>query len=85
MPDDVHLALVRSALAGLAFLDHSSDDEVDPDSAVRATEHMAHPPLALPEADRAALVAMIRQVGEEDEWARGVPFTLGLVSEHDIH
>ena len=87
MPDAIHIALIESLLGCLSFLEHSGDDVIDPDATVRAMENMAHPLLGLPEPDRAALVAMIRQVAAsatDDSWRRfvlGAPYGMGLTED----
>lgn len=89
MPDAIHRALLESLLNTLAFLDLSDDETVDPDDAVRAQEDAAQPLLQLSVPDRAALVAMIEEYGEEQEsgdfrdFVLATPEAIGLTDDED--
>ena len=87
MADAVHVALLKSLASCLMFLEHSPDDIVDLDSAVKAMESAAYELLKLSDTDRAALVALIQEVAESEshEFDRrfllSMPFAVGPVED----
>lgn len=81
------MAVLDGLLSCLAFLEHSPDDVVDPDAAVRALEDAVHPLLLLSAEEQAALVALLHERAEAEPdpgWQAfigGLPSALGLVEE----
>jgi hypothetical protein len=59
MNDELHRALVRAVVEAFLCFENSSDDEVDPDVAVRATENMSNDLLALSATDRRRLTELL--------------------------
>lgn len=82
--------LVEAILAASAFLEQGSDDEVDPDWAVKTLESMAHHVGQVPQAELPELLAVFDAVAVEAEqagragWAQFVrtqPFSFGLTDD----
>jgi hypothetical protein len=87
MPDAVHVALARSLLECLAFLELSDDETVDARLAVKTMERASHWLGELSETDRAILVSIIQEVaateraGPVRDFYLSVPDGIGLVDE----
>lgn len=79
--------LVKAIAAAMMLLEHSPDDELDPDLAVRGLEWIAHELLQLAEGDRAEFRRLIESVAEQEPdeptatFIRTIPFSLGLTEE----
>ncbi|MEU8607341.1 hypothetical protein AB0C29_05000 [Actinoplanes sp. NPDC048791] len=77
--------LVNAIAAAMMFLEESGDDEVDPDSAVRALENMSHALLQYAGPDREDFLELIERVadGTADEhdarFIRDIPRMIGMV------
>lgn len=68
--------LVRIVLTYAGFLEFSSDDELDPDTAVKQLEDLAATLLELDARERAVFVALLRELAEEEETAAGKQWVL---------
>ncbi|MCF4121337.1 hypothetical protein L1785_10115 [Antribacter sp. KLBMP9083] len=82
--------LVETILAASVFLEQGSDDDVDPDWAVKTLENMAHSLGRVPAEDVPEVLAAFEEIAAEADaaghvdWARFVrsqPFALGLVDD----
>ncbi|MEU4770402.1 hypothetical protein AB0H12_45125 [Actinosynnema sp. NPDC023794] len=81
--------LVRAIVEALMFLEHSGEDEIDPDAAVRGIEVIGHELDALSAADRAEFRLVLERIAETPgdsghaQRAREVPFMLWGVGRPD--
>ncbi len=80
-------ALAEIVVDVLRFLDECGDEEVDPDTAVKMTEHVGWMLLQLPPEQVNRLLAVVAEMaeGEEEpgrrEFLTAFPFACGLVEE----
>jgi hypothetical protein len=56
--------LIRAIIDATLLLESAGPEEVDPDTAVRGLENMAHSLHALDQADQVALVAALRRIAD---------------------
>lgn len=73
--------LVRAIVSALSFLDEAEDDEVDPDAAVKAAEHIVHELLQMSDADRREFEQTVEAIAAASadkpayaEYVRKLPF-----------
>lgn len=77
--------LVKTIVAALMLLEDSGDDEINPDTAVRGMENIAHELLALTDDERAEFIYLVEELAsaETDEryaaFTRRVPQMIGMV------
>jgi hypothetical protein len=77
--------LVKAIVAALMLLEDSGDDEINPDTAVRGMENIAHELLVLTDDERAEFINLVEEVAsaETDEryaaFTRRVPQMIGMV------
>jgi hypothetical protein len=77
--------LLKAIVAAMVFLEASTPDEVDPDSAVRCMENMSHELLQLAGADRREFIKLVERVAEHEaderyaQFIREMPRMIGMV------
>ena len=80
-----HRPLINAIIDAFLFLEHSSDDEVDPDLAVRCMENMSASLLRLSDSDQIALRSEFLKLAAEFEdpyrkFVQALPDNIGLAS-----
>jgi hypothetical protein len=81
-----NLPLIHALIDAFLFLENATDNEVDPDSAVRCMENMAASLLALENSDQLALRSHLMTIADESEdssyrnFVRNLPDSIGLAS-----
>lgn len=81
-----YLPLIHCLIDAFQFLESSSEEEVDPDSAVRCMENMAASLLALRHSDQLALRSHLERIADESKdsayrkFVRSLPDSIGLAS-----
>ena len=78
------LPLIHAIIDALLFLEHSTDDEVDPDLAVRCMENMSASLHALTQADQIALRSRLEKIAEESPEPRYRDFVRALPDHIDL-
>lgn len=76
--------LVRAIASALMLLEHSEDDEINPDTAVRGMESIGRELIQITGAARVELLEVIERVAQSEqdpnaaEFIRRIPFMIGM-------